>query len=713
MVGRRLSNSAELIQRHKPGAGIHSLHRVTTAVILCILLQISGICGAIALFLWVHPVPGIVFGTLILASLTPPLAWLIGECRREVAIWRLEKELEQREDEAEARKQGAYDVELAEVRQNSGEDVETGRKFQKKGGLQFEWLNMMNKDPDPAGLNGASSKRKITMEEVQQHASEDDIWMIIRGKVYNVTPYVEYHPGGVRELMRGAGADGTALYNEIHPWIDIGLIGKLQVGNVEKNVSRTTHRDVVLDARVFRPITISHKSWTNKDVLRLRFDLGESKTLGLACGQHVTMRLGPNNRIERQYTPVSDPKAKGTADFLIKVYENGVMGQALAKLNVGDTVEMVGPRGGLIYHGRGLWSTGSNTLKLQAPHVVMCGAGSGITPMLQIIKYASAEWKAGRRTMKIHLLSCGRTEADILCREELEDLANTFPESLAVRFVLSQPSADSETWRTPKANIVHFDGRLNSDILREIVMPLLPRSEESRGRSTKKSEAVPVSSMFTGHKSENDWASKKKEEAQRTSLLSEMFEASISLGKPENLDQFSENLSLGKASTRRGTTKVKIEGGITTPVTKPTRVSFLVEERQKSPLRPSSVERQRPSRSSDRPKSPRVTAEVKDMPTPKTSQTDDMRVTESRGSGSGAEPRSSSGRGTEQDLQRVGTTTTMSTIHSKGSTVTHSTSRTGLQVPILGFVCGPEGFNQAVQSSLVSLFPPNCMVHVF
>lgn len=322
--------------------------------------------------------------------------------------------------------------------------------------------------------------------------------------------------------------------------------------------------------------------------------------------------------------------------------------------------------------------------------------------------------------MKIHLLSCSRTEADILCREELEDLANTFPESLAVRFVLSQPSADSETWRTPKANIVHFDGRLNSDILREIVMPLLPRSEEPRGRSTKKSEAVPVSSYFTGQKSENDWASKKREEAQRTSLLSELFDASITLGNhgDQNLDGVAEILASGKISTQRATAKVKLEGGTTTPLTKPNRVSFLVEERQKSPSdRPSSVERHRsPSRSSDRPRSPRATVEGKDQPMPTTSQTDDMRVTESHGSGkSGAYPRASAGQGTEQDFQRVATTKTSSTIHSKssGSMVTHMTSRTGPQVPMLGFVCGPEGFNQAVQSSLVSLFPPNCMVHVF
>ena len=33
--------------------------------------------------------------------------------------------------------------------------------------------------------------------------------------VYNVTPYMEFHPGGEEEMMRGAGIDGTALFDEV------------------------------------------------------------------------------------------------------------------------------------------------------------------------------------------------------------------------------------------------------------------------------------------------------------------------------------------------------------------------------------------------------------------------------------------------------------------------------------------------------------------
>lgn len=46
------------------------------------------------------------------------------------------------------------------------------------------------------------------------HNKKDDAWTAIHGKVYNITPYLPYHPGGEKELMRVAGRDGTKLFCE-------------------------------------------------------------------------------------------------------------------------------------------------------------------------------------------------------------------------------------------------------------------------------------------------------------------------------------------------------------------------------------------------------------------------------------------------------------------------------------------------------------------
>ena len=47
---------------------------------------------------------------------------------------------------------------------------------------------------------------------LKEHRTKDDIWSAFNGKVYNITPYIPFHPGGEKELMRVAGRDGTKLF---------------------------------------------------------------------------------------------------------------------------------------------------------------------------------------------------------------------------------------------------------------------------------------------------------------------------------------------------------------------------------------------------------------------------------------------------------------------------------------------------------------------
>jgi cytochrome b involved in lipid metabolism len=42
--------------------------------------------------------------------------------------------------------------------------------------------------------------------------------------VYNITPYLHFHPGGVKELMRVAGKDGTELFMKTHAWVNAELM---------------------------------------------------------------------------------------------------------------------------------------------------------------------------------------------------------------------------------------------------------------------------------------------------------------------------------------------------------------------------------------------------------------------------------------------------------------------------------------------------------
>ncbi|KAI8804559.1 hypothetical protein BJ742DRAFT_760375 [Cladochytrium replicatum] len=90
------------------------------------------------------------------------------------------------------------------------------------GHSALDWAKLKSSGTDlRGGINGTS---RLTPSMLAQHRTKEDCWMAIQGKVYNVTPYLKYHPGGVSQLMRGAGRDATELYLKIHPWVNIDVM---------------------------------------------------------------------------------------------------------------------------------------------------------------------------------------------------------------------------------------------------------------------------------------------------------------------------------------------------------------------------------------------------------------------------------------------------------------------------------------------------------
>lgn len=61
---------------------------------------------------------------------------------------------------------------------------------------------------------------KVNRSELKKHKSSEDCWTVLKGKVYNITPYLKFHPGGVPEIMKCAGTDGTFLFNKYHAWVN-------------------------------------------------------------------------------------------------------------------------------------------------------------------------------------------------------------------------------------------------------------------------------------------------------------------------------------------------------------------------------------------------------------------------------------------------------------------------------------------------------------
>eukprot|EP01027_Heterolobosea_sp_BB2_P001847 GEZU01002763.1.p1 GENE.GEZU01002763.1~~GEZU01002763.1.p1 ORF type:complete len:123 (-),score=17.18 GEZU01002763.1:52-420(-) len=64
------------------------------------------------------------------------------------------------------------------------------------------FLPMGNTASTPMAPN---NYKAYSLDEIATHNKEDDCWTIVHGKVYDITKYLDEHPGGKRLLFQNAG----------------------------------------------------------------------------------------------------------------------------------------------------------------------------------------------------------------------------------------------------------------------------------------------------------------------------------------------------------------------------------------------------------------------------------------------------------------------------------------------------------------------------
>ncbi|KPV76232.1 uncharacterized protein RHOBADRAFT_42560 [Rhodotorula graminis WP1] len=58
--------------------------------------------------------------------------------------------------------------------------------------------------------------KTLTAKEVSDHATADSAWVIVDGGVYDVTEFVEEHPGGKKVLLKACGKDSSKQFWQFH-----------------------------------------------------------------------------------------------------------------------------------------------------------------------------------------------------------------------------------------------------------------------------------------------------------------------------------------------------------------------------------------------------------------------------------------------------------------------------------------------------------------
>ncbi|KAL1591345.1 hypothetical protein SLS60_012089 [Paraconiothyrium brasiliense] len=105
-----------------------------------------------------------------------------------------------------------------------------GKVLLSPGHSPLDWANLQRSGTNLAGVPSLLRVTPAMLKENNGRKGKP-AWSSYEGKVYNITPYLPFHPGGEGELRRAAGKDGRKLFMEVHPWVNWdNMLGECLVG---------------------------------------------------------------------------------------------------------------------------------------------------------------------------------------------------------------------------------------------------------------------------------------------------------------------------------------------------------------------------------------------------------------------------------------------------------------------------------------------------
>ena len=161
------------------------------------------------------------------------------------------------------------------------------------------------------------------------------------------------------------------------------------------------------------------------------------------AGQYITLKTEINNQeIRRDYSLCSSPKS-GQLKVAVKEVTDGTFSAyANNTLKVGDVLEVAPPKGRFVF------TPNDNKTK----NIAAFAAGSGITPVLSIIKCALEE----EVYSKVILVYGNKSTKDTMFLQELLDLQHTYKERFSIQFVFSQADEENAIFGRIEKSTVNY-----------------------------------------------------------------------------------------------------------------------------------------------------------------------------------------------------------------------------------------------------------------
>jgi ring-1,2-phenylacetyl-CoA epoxidase subunit PaaE len=181
----------------------------------------------------------------------------------------------------------------------------------------------------------------------------------------------------------------------------------------------------------FHKLSIKEITKETQKAVTISFDVPQElkDTFQFKAGQYITLKMVINGQeVRRDYSLCSSPKS-GELKVAVKEVEDGTFSSyANSQLSIGDVLEVASPKGRFLFE--------PNDSKTK--NVGLFAAGSGITPILSIIKCALEE----EVLSKIILVYGNKKTQDTMFMDELLKLQHNYQDRFAIQFVFSQ--ADEE-----------------------------------------------------------------------------------------------------------------------------------------------------------------------------------------------------------------------------------------------------------------------------
>ncbi|KAJ1639180.1 hypothetical protein T492DRAFT_938046 [Pavlovales sp. CCMP2436] len=217
-----------------------------------------------------------------------------------------------------------------------------------------------------------------------------------------------------------------------------------------------------MSGKEFKTFKLVERHALSPQVRLLVFEVPFGKSLNLPTGKHIQLTFYDEHgqQVLRSYTP-TETSVPGRFDLLMKVYSGGKMGTHLDELRVGDRVRARGPTGRVSYS-PGQFAVGDKVIR--CAHILMIAGGTGITPMMQIVKAVLRN--SGSDRTQVLLIYASSNPSEVLLLHELAGFAEKHPTQFKLVLTVSRPTSEWEA----KANahdtpVAYETGRVTNSML--------------------------------------------------------------------------------------------------------------------------------------------------------------------------------------------------------------------------------------------------------